>query len=220
VTDQLVEALYVVSIGLMTPTLIVLVVMMVNTLAILGGLAREAIERSKMRPLWRRYMSELQCDKARVDMFWNLKLTGYLARFQFQTRDVADDAIVFHKIRDDLEIDITGQLSKLAFGTRLGPMLGLVGTLIPLGPALTGLAAGDIHALSGNLVIAFTTTVFGILIGGFSYAAGLIRRNWYERDLSDLEFVLSLRFSHQSVPGHPQSATITSERPSDSIHAR
>jgi hypothetical protein len=41
-------------------------------------------------------------------------------------------------------------------------------------------------------VIAFAATVFGILVGGFAYAAGLVRRAWYEQDLSDLEFVAGL----------------------------
>ena len=46
-----------------------------------------------------------------------------------------------------------------------------------------------------NLIIAFTTTVFGILVGAFAYAASLIRRTWYEQDLSDLEYVVNVLFS-------------------------
>ena len=123
------------------------------------------------------------------------------------------------KCLEDVELDITRRLSRLTFGTRLGPMLGLVGTLVPLGPALTGLASGDIQTLSGNLVIAFTTTVFGILIGGFAYAAGVVRRGWYEQDLSDLEFVAGFWNTSEAAVrqaarnGHSATATTHVHQP-------
>ena len=104
------------------------------------------------------------------------------------------------KCLDDLEIDIARRLARLSLATRVGPMLGLVGTLIPLGPALTGLASGSLETLAGNLIIAFTTTVFGILVGGFAYAICLVRRAWYEQDLSDLEFLNALRHSEEGQP--------------------
>ena len=87
-------------------------------------------------------------------------------------------------------------------------MLGLVGTLVPLGPALTGLATGNIQTLAGNLVIAFTTTTFGILIGAFSYAVSLIRHAWYEQDMSDLEFVVA---AIQSSMDENEAFTLTCE---------
>ncbi len=51
------------------------------------------------------------------------------------------------------------RLETLRAYIRNGPALGLMGTLIPLGPALVGLAVGDIQTMSTNLVIAFSTTV-------------------------------------------------------------
>lgn len=68
---------------------------------------------------------------------------------------------------------------------RLGPMLGLAGTLIPLGPALQAFAAGNTSSLSNHLVIAFATTVVGLLVGGLSYCCYTIRRQWYTEDLHD-----------------------------------
>ncbi len=93
------------------------------------------------------------------------------------------------------------RLSGLTLATRVGPMLGLVGTLLPLGPALRGLASEDLASLAGNLEIAFTATVFGLLIGGLAYAAGVLRRNWYDQDLSDLEFVLETVPAGDRSPG-------------------
>jgi biopolymer transport protein ExbB/TolQ len=43
-------------------------------------------------------------------------------------------------------------------------------------------------SLAGNLIVAFTATVIGLLISGVAYGVGLARRTWYSRDLTDLEF--------------------------------
>jgi biopolymer transport protein ExbB/TolQ len=96
----------------------------------------------------------------------------------------------YEKCLEDLESEVAVSLSKLTWITRIGPMLGLMGTLIPLGPALTGLATGNITTLSSNLVVAFTTTVTGVLIGCAGFTMSLVRRNWYNQDMSDLEYIV------------------------------
>jgi biopolymer transport protein ExbB/TolQ len=72
---------------------------------------------------------------------------------------------------------------------RLGPALGLMGTLIPLSPALAGLAEGDVKQLSDNLRVAFSVTVLGLLIGAIAFVISLVRDRLYGQDLSDLQFV-------------------------------
>jgi biopolymer transport protein ExbB/TolQ len=90
-----------------------------------------------------------------------------------------------------LESDIADSLARLSFLTRVGPMLGLLGTLIPLGPALNGLSAGNVQQLSGNLVVAFTATVIGLVVSCLAYGMGLARRGWYGRDIDDLEHLVN-----------------------------
>lgn len=63
---------------------------------------------------------------------------------------------------------------------RSGPILGLMGTLIPLGPGLAALGSGDIEILATAMTVAFDTTVIGLLIGLIAYLIGRIRRRWYE----------------------------------------
>jgi biopolymer transport protein ExbB/TolQ len=194
-TDFLVEILYMIAAGLLLPVLVVLVAFMAGMLLTLGGLAREAIQRRRMAPLWRRFLAELRSGDAVPEEFFTLPLSGYLERFRREARRVRASGLCVRKCLDDLEIDVSRRLARLSLATRVGPMLGLVGTLIPLGPALTGLATGSVEVLAGNLVIAFTTTVFGILVGGFAYATCLLRRAWYDQDLSDLEFLVALQYS-------------------------
>ncbi|MCK4811436.1 MAG: MotA/TolQ/ExbB proton channel family protein, partial [Methanosarcinales archaeon] len=75
---------------------------------------------------------------------------------------------------------------------RVGPMLGLMGTLIPLGHALLGLSAGNLEQLANNVVIAFTSTVVGLLIGAVSLTVASVRQRWYSQDMDDMEYMAEL----------------------------
>lgn len=70
--------------------------------------------------------------------------------------------------------------------TRVSPMLGLMGTLIPLGPGLAGLGKGDLSILTNSMTIAFDTTVLGLLAGIIGFILGRLRRRWYDEALRTL----------------------------------
>lgn len=71
--------------------------------------------------------------------------------------------------------------------TRLGPMTGLLGTLIPLGPGLAALGRGDVTQLARAVTVAFDTTVVGLAIGATGFFANRLRRRWYDAALDRLE---------------------------------
>ncbi len=75
---------------------------------------------------------------------------------------------------------------------RIGPMLGLMGTLIPMGTGLAALSQGDMGRLSSDLVIAFTTTVVGLAQGGLAYAIYNTRKRWVEKDILHMEFITEI----------------------------
>src|ERR1700760_2833402 len=89
----------------------------------------------------------------------------------------------------DFDFGAMRRLERTRALVRLGPALGLMGTLIPLSPALAGLAEGDVQQLSENLRIAFSVTVLGLLIGAVAFVISLVRDRLYGQDLSDLQFV-------------------------------
>jgi biopolymer transport protein ExbB/TolQ len=62
-----------------------------------------------------------------------------------------------------------------------------MGTLIPLGPGLSALGAGDINTLSQHLLIAFDAAVIGMATAAIGYTISKIRRRWYEEQLSILD---------------------------------
>jgi biopolymer transport protein ExbB/TolQ len=92
----------------------------------------------------------------------------------------------------DFDLRSLRRLERTRMLVRAGPALGLMGTLIPLSPALAGLARGDVTRLTDNLRVAFSVTVLGLLVGAVAYGISLIRDRLYAQDLSDLEFVAAV----------------------------
>jgi biopolymer transport protein ExbB/TolQ len=92
----------------------------------------------------------------------------------------------------DFDFDSQRRLGRTRLLVRFGPALGLMGTLIPLSPALDGLARGNVAELSHDLRVAFSVTVLGLLIGAIAYGLSLYRDRMYGQDLSDLEYVAAV----------------------------
>lgn len=198
--EALQNGLYVLSNALLPPVLALLTVMAAWTVALAGGLAREALSRPGQRRAFREAIDLVKA--ARLDAaLKRLRAcdSGVPARLARTITDWPADSLDREKCLSDIESDMTVSLSKLSWITRVGPMLGLMGTLIPLGPALTGLASGNIATLSSNLVVAFTATVIGVLVGCIAFTMSLVRRNWYDRDMSDLEFMLTKAAQHSET---------------------
>lgn len=84
-------------------------------------------------------------------------------------------------------VKITNRTDLIA---RLGPMLGLMGTLIPLGPGLASLGHGDLSGLIDSLRIAFDATVLGLATASVAFVVSRVRKRWYEDNLSSLESLL------------------------------
>jgi len=107
----------------------------------------------------------------------------------YQTERIAEKPL---KLLQEYEFYTVKRLEKTRILVRIGPMLGLMGTLIPLAPALTGLAEGNTKQLTDNLKIAFSVTVIGLLIGGLGFIVSIVRDRFYQQDISDLEYMLEL----------------------------
>lgn len=95
---------------------------------------------------------------------------------------------------------------------RMGPALGLMGTLIPLSPALAGLSAGDVDRLTENLRVAFGVTVVGLLVGALAFTVSLLRDRVYAHDYSDLEYAAARltpeRVQAVAPPMHQESQPV------------
>ncbi len=104
------------------------------------------------------------------------------------------------KVLADYDLESMKRLERTRLLVRAGPALGLMGTLIPLSPALAGLADGNVTQLTDNLRVAFSVTVLGLLIGAIAFGISLVRDRLYAQDLSDLEFLAASVEAPAEVP--------------------
>jgi biopolymer transport protein ExbB/TolQ len=104
-------------------------------------------------------------------------------------RDTPDGPDRIAKRMADYDYASMKRLERTRILVRLGPALGLMGTLIPLSPALAGLAQGNVAQLTHDLRTAFSVTVVGLLVGAIAFTVSLVRERVYAQDYSDVEFL-------------------------------
>jgi biopolymer transport protein ExbB/TolQ len=96
------------------------------------------------------------------------------------------------KLLTETEMLATKRVDRTRVWIRLGPIIGLITTLIPISPALVALAKGDLQVLSANLVIAFSTTVIALFVSGMAFVVSMFRERFYLEDIGDIEYALEL----------------------------
>jgi biopolymer transport protein ExbB/TolQ len=116
------------------------------------------------------------------------------------------------KLLADFDYGSVKRLERTRILVRLGPAIGLMGTLIPLSPALSALAKGSVSSLADNLRIAFSVTVLGLMVGAIAFAISLVRDRLYSQDLSDLEY---LSAALDTPPGPAAEGCVVIPMPGD-----
>ena len=104
----------------------------------------------------------------------------------------ADSTAMRQRLLSDFEIEADKDLAVSKTLGKMGPMLGLMGTLIPMGPALVGLSTGDIASMAYNMQVAFATTVVGLFAAAIGFVTEQVKQRWYLQEMTDLEFVAEL----------------------------
>jgi biopolymer transport protein ExbB/TolQ len=141
-------------------------------------------------------------------------LLDELNRGEHQTLAARIDHLV-----SQTEASLARDVNRVRVYVRLGPCLGLAGTLIPLGPGLMALNDGDLGKLSSQLVVAFSTTVVGLLVGGVSYAIAVARAHMADLVTSDIELVADLVSRLLALRSEPTSASPLGETESAEVSA-
>lgn len=197
-TEILSSFIHIVSESLLAPVMILLVIFLILAILFLGGFLNEwftkkPLKSSDLEVLLQDLNSAVTYDEMKV-IIESSKLYGEQkeilikivnnynlgpeARKAFASKLIEEEEATLHKIATKTDILV-----------RLGPILGLMGTLIPLGPGLSALGTGDITTLAEALTIAFDTTVTGLIIGGLGFIVSKYRKQWYESDLVTTETV-------------------------------
>ncbi len=114
---------------------------------------------------------------------WGQRGRGAVAGFELvAARQAGPDLLVA-----ELEARALARLELPRIVTRVVPMLGLVATMIPLGPALRALGAGDLGAMGRDLALAFSAVILALLASAITYVVAHVRRRWYAEELLMVE---------------------------------
>lgn len=186
------EILFIVSNGLMIPVILLLLYFLVKAIWILLGLYGQIkVQReisSTLKALVRDYSDEYIKDtQIKLQATGESIVSEYLKRI---IKHKHDSRYCEHELAD-FQVEVQKILAKYRMLVKFGPMLGLMGTLIPMGPALVGLGLGDISSMAYNMQVAFATTVIGMLVSGIGLCALQLNQRYYAGYLNDLEFLTS-----------------------------
>lgn len=197
-TETLSSFIHIVSESLLTPVMILIVVGLIVVILCIGGLineriSRKAISSEELESLVR----NVSFSQSHSEIEKHIEESNL---FDFQKNvlvKIANNYDIGSEARKALASElISAEESKLIKSTnktdvlvRVGPILGLLGTLIPLGPGLAALGSGDIVTLAEALTVAFDTTVTGLVIGALAYLVSKFKKQWYESDLIVLETI-------------------------------
>ncbi|MBR3112419.1 MAG: MotA/TolQ/ExbB proton channel family protein [Methanobrevibacter sp.] len=197
--EFLTGSLDVISQSLTIPVLIILLVIVIISIITLGGAIAEYTSRKKV-PIGtiRDLIYEINAAES-VEALKNVISRAQIPKAQKKAlMEIASSSELGNDSREALarklfefeEEKTLSTLQKTDIITRIGPTLGLMGTLIPMGPGLAALGAGDINTLASSLTVAFNTTIVGIGSGALCYFIGKVRSGWYDRYLSDLDALM------------------------------
>ena len=195
-TEALTSLIHIISESLLTPVVIILVIFVVLAILCLGGVinerfSRKTIKSEEFEKLLRDISfsdspSKIEEHVNNSSLFdWQKELLVKIAK-NHDIGSKARQALASELISTE-ETRLIKSTNKTDILVRLGPIFGLLGTLIPLGPGLAALGSGDITTLAESLTIAFDTTVTGLAVGGIGYLISKFRKQWYESDLIEVE---------------------------------
>lgn len=192
------KAMHIISSGLLVPTIIVLLLFLAWLIIELGGLLVEIFTEKRRNKINVPGMIsnfqgkdaegilevvEQSCLSRRQKTVLN-ELISYssLPSVSLQAlarRLIAKEELYYLRITNRTDLVV-----------RLGPMFGLMGTLIPLGPGIIALGQGNTRVLADSLLTAFDTTVTGLIVAGVAFGISRLRKRWYEDYLSVIEALI------------------------------
>lgn len=198
-SEFLSSALNAISQGLQIPVIIFLLIFAVFVILALGGFISEYTSRMKVSmDLIEKLVFKITNAKD-LDEVSNIIKTAKILKSQkmvlmkvIRASSLTKNARISlsRKLIENEENIFNKSIERTDVVTRIGPTLGLMGTLIPMGPGLAALGAGDVNTLANAIIVAFDTTVVGIGAGAVAYFVSKIRRRWYEEYLSNLEVLV------------------------------
>ncbi len=188
--EQITNILYWLSTGLLIPVVIFLLFFFLRSIIMIGGFYGHYIGRTKINVKLNREIDGKPVEEllGGISAFSNSRPAILAALKRINSN--SSNGIMMDKIIGDYEIQADKELGKSKLLIKIGPILGLMGTLIPMGPALVGLATGDVKSMANNMQVAFATTVIGLIIGAVGFITLQVKQRWTADDMNILEYVV------------------------------
>ena len=187
------DILYWISTGLMVPVIVLLIILFIRALLLIGGFFGQYLEIRKTQALVKEKLAASNTEN--IDSLAGelpQKNPSLVVSYMLKILKAKESPAHIQKLLADFEIAADKDLSISKTLTKMGPMLGLMGTLIPMGPALVGLSTGDIASMAYNMQVAFATTVVGLFSAAIGFITQQVKQRWYLQDMTNLEFVAQL----------------------------
>ena len=186
------DILYWISTGLLVPVIVLLIFFFGRALLLIGGFFGQYMAIRRTAALLGKELDGLNRDNVATLSERLPKKNPSLVVTYMKRLLEADGAAMRQRLLADFEIGADKDLATSKTLGKIGPMLGLMGTLIPMGPALVGLSTGDIASMAYNMQVAFATTVVGLFAAAIGFITGQVKQRWYLKEMTDLEFVAEL----------------------------
>lgn len=186
------DILYWISTGLLVPVIVLLIFFFLRSLLLIGSFFGQYLAIRRTASLIGTEVDSLTKENVQSLAERLPKKNPSLVVTYMNRLLAADSAAMRQRLLADFEIEADKDLSTSKTLSKMGPMLGLMGTLIPMGPALVGLSTGDIASMAYNMQVAFATTVVGLFAAAIGFITQQVKQRWYLQDMTNLEFVAEL----------------------------
>ena len=198
INDMFGSTLHIITQSFLIPVMIVLSIFFIYALINLGILMGEYYKRRKNKFYFKYFMNQLLdlTNHGNPDEIIKVIESGQIPRSHKEvlktlvtSKNVSSEfrESLAIKMVEDESINSAKKLERTDIVAKIAPAIGLMGTLIPLGPGLTALGAGDIQSLAQHLTIAFDAAVLGMASAAIAFITSKVRRRWYEEEISNLE---------------------------------
>ena len=188
--DTISEILFWVANSLLIPDIIALLLLFVRSLLLVGSFYNHFITKQKNDKLLNDLIQNLSAEKVEdlksiLPQKDNSLYIKYLRKLLSREPSEAYSEYLISNFETEADKDLS--VSKIL--AKIGPGLGLIGTLIAMSPALVNLSSGDVSGMAYNMQIVFATTVIGLVVS----MAGLItlqfKQRWYSQESNHLFFI-------------------------------
>ncbi len=187
------DILYWISTGLLVPVIVLLIILFIRSLLLIGSFFGQYMGIRKTQAILHQAMNELTPDTlSQLSNKLPTKSNAWVLSYIRQILNVKDSPAHVQRLLAEYEIIADKDLAISKTLSKMGPMLGLMGTLIPMGPALVGLSTGDISSMAYNMQVAFATTVVGLFAAAIGFITQQVKQRWYLQDMTNLEFLSEL----------------------------